>query len=215
MGLRILVPPLDAEMAVHCLNGLSEQYESTADLISLMPGMTFTQCRSLLALQDMKRKNRHARNSDTALFTNTGNPGKAPGKGKKKKKAAARVTKEIIPAPATPQAATPSWPSPQHPWNGAIQMWPYGQGGCSFARRPAMPLLPATRPGTPHRRMRSTPRTRTALLPTATATPLDSPPTVSLARLHHHRHQLRLHGTRPRSCISSKPWDCKHPPGSG
>ncbi|XP_073354868.1 uncharacterized protein [Aegilops tauschii subsp. strangulata] len=129
-GLADLGAPVDdAEMVVHCLNGLSEQYESAADLISLMPGMTFAQCRLLLALQDMKRKNCHARNSDTALFTNTGNPGKAPGKGKKKKKAAAGVTKEIIPAPATPQAATPSWPSPQHPWNGAIQMWPYGQGG--------------------------------------------------------------------------------------
>nr|XP_040253857.1 uncharacterized protein LOC109748967 [Aegilops tauschii subsp. strangulata] len=90
-GLADLGAPVDdAEMVVHCLNGLSEQYESAADLISLMPGMTFAQCRSLLALQDMKRKNRRARNSDTALFTNTGNPGKAPGKGKKKKKAAAQ-----------------------------------------------------------------------------------------------------------------------------
>ncbi|KAM3405067.1 hypothetical protein ACQJBY_007885 [Aegilops geniculata] len=136
-GLADLGAPVDdAEMVVHCLNGLSEQYEAAADLISLMPGMTFAQCRSLLALQDMKRKNRRARNSDTALFTNTagnpgntGNPGKATGKGKKKKKATAGVAKDIIPAPATPPAATPSWPSPQHPWNGAIQMWPYGQGG--------------------------------------------------------------------------------------
>ncbi|XP_073359594.1 uncharacterized protein [Aegilops tauschii subsp. strangulata] len=108
-GLADLGAPVDdAEMVVHCHNGLFEQYESAADLISLMPGMTFPQCRSLLALQDMKRKNRRARNSDTALFTNTGSPGKAPGKGKKKKKAAAGVTKEVIPAPATPQAATPS-----------------------------------------------------------------------------------------------------------
>ncbi|KAM3403296.1 hypothetical protein ACQJBY_006808 [Aegilops geniculata] len=136
-GLADLGAPVDdAEMVVHCLNGLSEQYKAAADLISLMSGMTFAQCRSLLALQDMKRKNRRARNSDTALFTNTagnpgntGNPGKATGKGKKKKKAAAGVAKDIIPAPATPPAATPSWPSPQHPWNGAIQMWPYGQGG--------------------------------------------------------------------------------------
>nr|XP_045083622.1 uncharacterized protein LOC109744281 [Aegilops tauschii subsp. strangulata] len=123
-GLADLGAPVDdAEMVVHCLNGLSEQYESAADPISLMLGMTFAQCRSLLALQDMKRKNRRARNSDMALFTNTGNPGKALGKGKKKKKAAAGVTKEIIPAPATPEAATPSWPSPQHPWNGAIQIY--------------------------------------------------------------------------------------------
>ncbi|XP_020189634.1 uncharacterized protein [Aegilops tauschii subsp. strangulata] len=146
-GLADLGAPVDdAEMVVHCLSGLSEQYESAADLISLMPGMTFAQCRSLLALQDMKRKNRHARNSDTALFTNTGNPGKAPGKGKKKKKAAAGVTKEIISAPATPQAATPSWPSPQHPWNGAIQMWPYGQGGLLGRAPPGYAPAPSYAP---------------------------------------------------------------------
>nr|XP_020175876.1 uncharacterized protein LOC109761473 [Aegilops tauschii subsp. strangulata] len=145
-GLADLGAPVDdAEMVVHCLNGLSEQYESAADLISLMPGMTFAQCRSLLALQDMKRKNRRARNSDTTLFTNTGNPGKAPGKGKKKK-AAAGVTKEIIPAPATPQAATPSWPSPQHPWNGAIQMWPYGQGGLLGRAPPGYAPAPSYAP---------------------------------------------------------------------
>ena len=144
-GLADLGAPVDdAEMVVHCLNSLSEQYEAAANLISLMPGMTFAQCRSLLALQDMKRKNRHARNSDTTLFTNTagnpgntGNPGKASGKGKKKKKAATGVAKEIIPAPATPPPATPSWPSPQHPWNGAIQMWPYGQGGLLGRAPPA------------------------------------------------------------------------------
>jgi hypothetical protein len=43
-------PVMDAEMVVHCLNGLSEQYESAADLISLMLGITFSQCRSLLQL---------------------------------------------------------------------------------------------------------------------------------------------------------------------
>ncbi|XP_040260078.1 uncharacterized protein [Aegilops tauschii subsp. strangulata] len=149
-GLADLGAPVDdAEMVVHCLNGLSEQCESAADLISLMPGMTLARCRSLLALQDMKRKNRRARNSDTALFTNTGNPGKAPGKGKKKKKkkkAAAGVTKEIIPAPATPQAATPSWPSPQHPWNGAIQMWPYGQGGLLGRAPPSYAPAPSYAP---------------------------------------------------------------------
>jgi hypothetical protein len=30
----------DAEMVIHYLNGLSEQYDSTSDLISLMPGIT-------------------------------------------------------------------------------------------------------------------------------------------------------------------------------
>ena len=53
-GLADLGSPVDdAEMVVHCLNSLSEQYESATDLISLMPGMTFAQCRSLLALKEI------------------------------------------------------------------------------------------------------------------------------------------------------------------
>ena len=151
-GLADLDAPVkDAEMVIHCLNGLSEQYESAANLISLMPGVTFAQCRSLLALQDMKRKNRRARNTDTALVASTGNPGKGTGKGRKKKKAATEAAKEVAPpkAPAspatpaaTPPAAPPAWPSPQQPWNGAIQMWPYGQVGL-LGRPPAYAPAPS------------------------------------------------------------------------
>jgi hypothetical protein len=58
-GLADLGSPVDdVEMVIHCLNGLSEQYEFAADLISLMPGISFAQCCSLLSLQAMKRKNR-------------------------------------------------------------------------------------------------------------------------------------------------------------
>jgi hypothetical protein len=93
-------PEDDAKLVIHCLNGLSEQYESAADLISLMPGITFEKCRSLLALQDMKRKNRRSRNGndDTALYSNAAtapNSGRGNGgKGKKKKKATTEAAKD-------------------------------------------------------------------------------------------------------------------------
>nr|XP_051211233.1 uncharacterized protein LOC127328694 [Lolium perenne] len=51
-------PVKEADMVIHFLNGLSEQYDSAANLILLMPGITLAQCCSLLELQDMKRKNR-------------------------------------------------------------------------------------------------------------------------------------------------------------
>ncbi|CAM0954908.1 unnamed protein product [Alopecurus aequalis] len=135
-------PEEDAKLVIHCLNGLSEQYEHGADLISLMPEITFEKCRSLLALQDMKRKNRHARNSDTALVVDGTNPSKGNGnRRKQKKKTAADATKEgaIVPhqaSAAPPAVSQPTWPRPQLPWNGAIQMWPYGRAP-GYAPRPA------------------------------------------------------------------------------
>ncbi|KAK1668517.1 hypothetical protein QYE76_056676 [Lolium multiflorum] len=147
-GLADLDSPVDdAKIVIHCLNGLPEKYEFVADLISLMPEITFAQCRSMLTLQDMKHKNRCARNSDTTLFTNAGNPGKVPGKGKKKKKVATDAAKEAAPA-STPTptvtlpAATTTWSSPQHPWNGSIHMWPYGQGGLLIRPPSAYALAP-------------------------------------------------------------------------
>jgi hypothetical protein len=77
-------PIVDAQMVIHCLNGLPKKYDGAADLISLMvPPLTFGRCCSMLKLQEMKRKNRRARHTDTALYTNSTSTGK--GKGKKKK----------------------------------------------------------------------------------------------------------------------------------
>nr|XP_020198388.1 uncharacterized protein LOC109784203 [Aegilops tauschii subsp. strangulata] len=147
-GLADLGAPVDdAEMVVHYLNGLSEQYESAADLISLMPGMTFAQCRSLLALQDMKRKNRRSHNSDTALFTNTGNPGKAPGKGKKKKGAArSRAARLRRPAPsyAPRHTLSPHAFYAQSPYGLAPYGYGYTPGQPSYGLTGPAPSSPAS-----------------------------------------------------------------------
>lgn len=113
-----------------------------------MPGISFEKCRSLLSLQDMKRKNRRARNTDTAFVANTGAPAKGKGKNKKKGHAKDAAPAPVPPAPAAePTAAPPSWPSPQYPWNGAIQMWPYGgQGGLLGRHQPAYTAPPSYMP---------------------------------------------------------------------
>ncbi|KAK1652038.1 hypothetical protein QYE76_069843 [Lolium multiflorum] len=114
--------------------------------------MTFDQYWSLLELQDMKKKNRRSRSSDTVLYSNTPNPnpnpGKGDGKGKKKKKKKKKQDKEVAPTKA-PAPAAPSWTPMQLPWNGAFQMWPYGQAGLlgrqHYVPAPRHPLMPTTR----------------------------------------------------------------------
>ncbi|XP_051221453.1 uncharacterized protein [Lolium perenne] len=148
-GLTDLGAPVDdAKLVIQCLNGLPEQYDPAADLISLMPGMNFDKCRSLLELQDMKKKNRRSRSGDTALYSGmpnpNPNPGKGDGKGKKKKKKHDKEKQEKEVAPVTaPAPAAPSWTPMQLPWNGAIQVWPYGQDGLlgrqHYVPRPAPP----------------------------------------------------------------------------
>jgi hypothetical protein len=162
-----------------------------------MPGITFAQCRSLLELQDMKRMNHRGRNTDTSLFTSTGTLAKGPGKGKKKKKTVAtEASKEAAP-PTAPPAAPPArasasltWLSLQHPWNGAIQMWPYGQGGrFSSAARSSTAQRTRTCRATPPHRMPSPRRGPTTCCPSPTTTSMhprrrtmDSvPPPPSLA----------------------------------
>jgi hypothetical protein len=190
---------------IHCLNGLSEQYESAADLISLMPGISFEKYRSLLMLQDMKRKNRRSRNGngDTALYSNAAtapNSGRGNGgKGKKKKKKAttedAKDTAIIQAGPVvTPLAAAPlTWPTPLLPWNGAIQMWPYGPGmqarPPSYMHRPSPPSTPSTRKG-------PIPCRRTMATATA-AMLLRLLHMGSALHLRHHRFHRLLRGTSP------------------
>ncbi|XP_071685048.1 uncharacterized protein [Lolium perenne] len=121
-GLDMGAPVDDAKLVIQCLNGLPEQYDPAADLISLMPGMNFDKCRSLLELQDMKKKNRRSRSGDTALYSATPNPnpnpGKGDGKGKKKKKKQDKEKQDK-------------------------EVWPYGQAGLlgrqHYVPRPAPP----------------------------------------------------------------------------
>jgi hypothetical protein len=111
--------------------------------------------------------------------------------------AATDAAKDAAPAqvpapPVVPAAALPSWPSLQHPSNGAIQMWPYGQGGMICRQQPAFAPPPSYVPRHTHRcRMHSAPRAHAVSpappSPTTTATHPRNPTMDSVPQLHRHR----------------------------
>ena len=114
-GLADLGSPVDdAKLVIHCLNGLSGKYEGASDLISLMvPTPTFAQCRSMLSLQEMKKKSRRSRATDSAFYSN--NAGNGRGKKKQTKEDAAKDVSPVKPTASAPAAPAPTAPAPTTP----------------------------------------------------------------------------------------------------